>query len=260
MTAVMNYVFEYARKYGAAVIVVHHAPKGVQGGKKVQDVAAGAGALGRAPDCICVFRAHEEEDVVVFEARPRNYPIPDPLCLRWDWPTWNPVPVEEGLDPKALRGSSNRRAKIAGEAKPKPEPWTLARFITSFVCATAKSIESLQVESKSRGVSAAEAKRLVKAGVEAGSIHAWRYAGSTAIRYANRPQPVTSTISPESKVEGERARARTPHTPRGGKGRSGRGSKRARAPTKKATNPTHSKQVDPLLASHPAADRKAFEP
>lgn len=88
MMQVYNTLDRIAAATGAAIVVVHHSSKGDQGNKAQTDVGAGAGSIARAADCHLTIRAHESEGLAVMEAVTRSWASPDPVSIRWEWPTW----------------------------------------------------------------------------------------------------------------------------------------------------------------------------
>jgi hypothetical protein len=101
-----NHLDHYAQHLGCSFILIHHASKGNQSGKAITDVGAGAGSQSRATDAHVVLRAHEEDGVAVLDAAVRSWPPIEPMCMRWDFPVFNPAPE---LDLTALRPDRPRR-------------------------------------------------------------------------------------------------------------------------------------------------------
>ena len=89
MMRVYNQVDELAAKWGAAVVIVHHASKGDQSDKAVTDVGSGAGAISRAADTHLTIRPHETPELCVLEAVTRSFPRPEPISLRYSYPVWS---------------------------------------------------------------------------------------------------------------------------------------------------------------------------
>lgn len=100
--ALYNAIDGYAGRLGAAWVNVHHASKGDQSGKGVTDVGSGAGSQSRAADTHLIIRPHEEQGVAVLEAVVRSFPPVDPVCIRWEFPTWT---LATDADPRRLRDS-----------------------------------------------------------------------------------------------------------------------------------------------------------
>ncbi len=120
---VMNTLESYAERMQAALLMVHHSTKGLQGEKRVTDVGAGGGAQSRAVDCHLVLRQHETPGVVVVDAAVRSFKPIEAFCLRWDFPLWMPA---EDCDPAKLKV-----AKPTGKAKAEAEandPTKMTKF------------------------------------------------------------------------------------------------------------------------------------
>lgn len=136
MASLYNLIDRYAESMGSSFVLIHHTSKGVQAGKGVTDVGAGAGAQSRATDTHLVLRQHKEQGVVVLDAAVRSWAPIAPTCLVWDWPLWERD--IEGRDPEDLDGVRRKRevAKTDGTAakreKPRKEPWTPERFVASY--------------------------------------------------------------------------------------------------------------------------------
>jgi hypothetical protein len=136
MASLYNLIDRYAESMGSSFVLIHHTSKGVQAGKGVTDVGAGAGAQSRATDTHLVLRQHKEQGVVVLDAAVRSWAPIAPTCLVWDWPLWERD--TEGRDPEDLDGV--RRKREAGPEKPsgedgkraKQERWTSERFASAF--------------------------------------------------------------------------------------------------------------------------------
>jgi len=100
-----NTIDRIAEQTQAAVVMIHHSSKGVQSGKSVTDVGAGAGAQSRAADCHLVLREHEDGGVFVLDGAVRSFAPVKPLALRWEFPLWTPA---EDVDAKNLAGLKTR--------------------------------------------------------------------------------------------------------------------------------------------------------
>lgn len=112
MAAMYNLLDRIAERTKAAVVVIHHASKGDQGGKRVTDVGAGAGAQSRAADCHLVLREHEEPDVAVLDAAVRSFVPVSPMAICWQFPLW--LPAGE-IDPGRIKGRLARNEERQGE-------------------------------------------------------------------------------------------------------------------------------------------------
>ena len=105
-TRFYNELDRIAALTGAAIVLVHHASKGLQADKRVTDVGAGAGAQSRATDTHLVLREHEEPNCVVLEAAVRSFKPVEPLALRWTFPLWTPA---HDIDPTKLTGRLSKQ-------------------------------------------------------------------------------------------------------------------------------------------------------
>ncbi|WP_442481882.1 AAA family ATPase [Aeoliella sp. SH292] len=100
-TRFYNQVDEIAEQTGSAIILIHHASKGDQSGKRTTDVGSGAGAQSRAADCHLVLREHESQNRVVLDAAVRSFPPVASMVLEWRFPLWLP---DDTADPGKLKG------------------------------------------------------------------------------------------------------------------------------------------------------------
>jgi len=145
MAGIYNRIDAFADRLGCCFVLIHHSTKGSQSSKSVTDVGAGAGAQSRATDTHLVLRPHEEEGVVVLDAAVRSWPPIDPTCLRWSFPVWS---VDEGADPASLKserpGKKKDAAPKAKTETPKPEPWTVERFVEVFISGDPVSLAELR--------------------------------------------------------------------------------------------------------------------
>lgn len=208
MAEVYNALDRYAARLGCAFVCVHHTSKGVQGGKAVTDVGAGAGAQSRAADAHLVLRPHEEDDAVVLEAVVRSWPPVAPLCLRWTFPVWNP---DDMLDPTQLR-RENRGRQTRAERAPAvpPEPkveWTAESFTSAFITSEPKPKEVVVAQAKQAKLSGRQAEELLALAEYGNLIHRWPVKGEKTIRYASRPPELFEPRRPDTHT---RAPPRTP--------------------------------------------------
>lgn len=72
-----------AEKTGAAVLYVHHNPKGTAGDRDTRDRGAGSGVISRDYDSCIYLTDHKEEGLLVCETVLRNYPPRDPFTIEW---------------------------------------------------------------------------------------------------------------------------------------------------------------------------------
>jgi hypothetical protein len=105
MAAIYNTIDSYAMAMQCGFVLIHHSSKGNQASKSITDVGSGAGAQSRAADAHLIMRAHEEPGIVVLEGAGRSFQGIEPICLRWEFPTFTPA---EGLDPGRLKVPAKR--------------------------------------------------------------------------------------------------------------------------------------------------------
>ncbi len=182
-----NALDAYASQVGCSFVLIHHSSKGLQSDKAVTDVGAGAGAQSRAADTHLILRAHEEQDVVVIEGAVRSWPPIEALCLRWNFPVWN---LAYELDPTALRKASRRRKDEASPqqpAAPKAEPWTVERFVESFITRDPVDKKAIRATSVGKGLSGRQTDDLLVRAEADGLAHRWKGKGNV-VRLANIPE------------------------------------------------------------------------
>lgn len=81
---ILNAFDVLAEKTGAAVLFVHHDPKGSPGDRDIRDRGAGSNVLGRDYDACFALTAHAtEENTVVVETLLRNYRPQEPVVIQW---------------------------------------------------------------------------------------------------------------------------------------------------------------------------------
>ncbi len=192
MAQVYNVLDLYAAKLGCCFILIHHSTKGVQSGKAVTDVGAGAGAQSRAADSHLILRQHEEEGVVVLDAAVRSWPPIQPICLRWTFPVW---PVAGELDPTDLKADKPRRKPkpVAVEpAKPTQPNWNAESFAGEFITSKPAATICIIDAATSEGLSEPLAKKLLKLAEAKGLAHRWKYGANRQVEFATIPQPKES--------------------------------------------------------------------
>jgi hypothetical protein len=99
MSAAFAELDHLACEFGCAIVLTHHTAKNGGQGRSVVDVGSGASAQARAADTHLVIRQHMEQDVVVVDAAARSFAPITPMCFKWDFPVFRPVP---DLDPAQL--------------------------------------------------------------------------------------------------------------------------------------------------------------
>lgn len=162
MARVYNTIDAYADRLGACFILIHHTSKGIQAGKGVTDVGAGAGAQSRATDTHFVLRPHADDGVVVLDAAVRSFAPIQPCCLRFDFPLWSP---DYTLDPAELRTDRPRKKDESQQAG---EAMDARRFARQFVTGTPRQHKDIIAAAVAQGVSERSAKRLLSQAVAEG--------------------------------------------------------------------------------------------
>jgi hypothetical protein len=204
MTTVYNTIDRHALRIGAAFVLIHHSSKGVQGGKAVTDVGAGAGAQSRAADVHAVIREHEEDGAAVLDAVVRSFaPLP-PLGLRWAFPTWQTDPYLDVTRIKREKGPGGRKPAAGGTPATADVslPWSTATFVPAFVRDEPREAVRIIDHATARKVTGSEkltiraAERLLRMAEDEGLVHLHRYPGDRTKFYATRPQAVVETAGP----------------------------------------------------------------
>lgn len=101
MAQLYNQLDRIALKAEAAILVVHHATKGVQTGKSVMDIGAGAGAIGRATDAHITFLRHRVDGCISMQCETRSFKRPEP-CVLSTLPAWPCLAIDNQKDPSDL--------------------------------------------------------------------------------------------------------------------------------------------------------------
>ncbi len=110
----------YAEYLDCAMILIHHSSKGVQSGKSVTDMGAGAGTQSRACDAHLVLRENEDPGVFTIDCANRSFPPIAPFCARFKWPRWEEAPNSEPDNLKGLKKNPGAM-KVGGENVPKQD-------------------------------------------------------------------------------------------------------------------------------------------
>jgi hypothetical protein len=212
MAGMYNLLDHYADALAAAFTLIHHASKGNQSAKAVTDVGAGAGAQSRATDTHLILRPHAEPNAVVLDAAVRSWPPVSPLCLRWDFPVWTPVP---DLDPLALRAEKSRQRKAEAQqdqAKLTVPAWTAKRFADAFGKPEPTARAVLLDDGRLAGLSDRKAGDLLKAAIARGYLHEWPAASRSkpvaTVKPPENPPMPTETLAMPKPAKPERARKR----------------------------------------------------
>lgn len=106
MAIVMNAIEGIAVELDAAIIIIHHSPKGDMTKRTMIDRASGSGVLARDPDVIVDIRCLSEEEET-FEAsfKFRSKPPRLPMGLRWTYPLMKLDATVTEVDAKVSKGA-----------------------------------------------------------------------------------------------------------------------------------------------------------
>ena len=192
LAAIYNQLDRYADQTQKRVRAGRHASKGVQAGKSVTDVGAGAGSQSRAADAHLILRQHEADGAVVLDAAVRSWPPPSPLCLRWDYPLWRPAP---DLDPTMLRQEGRRKRRdepaTPAEAVPAKPEWTTESFVAACVGPDPRTEAHVLMLADTHKLSERKAKRFLQVALDGGLVHRWvPRSRKDPHRFATVEQPV----------------------------------------------------------------------
>lgn len=185
-----NAIDKYADRLKCSFVLIHHSSKGSQSGKAVSDVGSGAGAQSRATDTHLVLRPHEQDGAVVLDAVVRSWQPVKPMCLRWEFPIFNPA---SDLDPTQLRPDRPRRKP----KEPKPETagfkvpeWDTDTFVKVCVSDEGQVKDAILDIAARNGLSKARAKSLLQMAEAEKKVHRWMSGASKPVRFATVPPPL----------------------------------------------------------------------
>ena len=94
---------------GAAVMLVHHFPKGKQSNKPLVDRLVGSGVIGRDADTIIGLTEHGMKDCLKMEFVLRNFSDPGDLTLERQLPRFI---IRDDLDPNKLPGTKEMESLV----------------------------------------------------------------------------------------------------------------------------------------------------
>ncbi|MDM8005328.1 MAG: AAA family ATPase [Phycisphaerae bacterium] len=186
--AAYNQLDRYAAHLDCCFVVIHHASKGVQTGKAVTDVGAGAGAQARAADAHLILREHAKPNAVVLEAAVRSWPPVEPIALRWEFPTWTTARDLDPTDLKKPNHSKRRREKTEQEGQPSESAWTASRFASEILTAEPTTKAAIIEKSIGAGLTKARASGLLAAAECAGQAHRIQKPKDNRAWYSNQPE------------------------------------------------------------------------
>jgi hypothetical protein len=194
MANIYNAIDGYADYLHCSFVLIHHSTKGIQSGKAVTDVGAGAGAQSRATDTHLILRAHEEPNVFVQDAAVRSFPPVQPRCLRWTFPIWEPA---DDLDPALLKPERPRRPRKAPEpATPEIDPWPVERFIKEFLGPQARSKTAVIAAARLAGLTRPKANGLLALALEKDSVYSHRAAATKPLMLSTVKPVISGSIQP----------------------------------------------------------------
>jgi len=186
MTNIYNAIDCYGEKLGSSFSLIHHSSKGIQAGKAVTDVGAGAGAQSRATDTHLVLRQHEEDGAVVLDAAARSWAPLTPFCLRWDFPIWQPA---DDLDPAALRLEKKRPRKEERQTnEPATPEMTAERFVEQFITDQPQARDLIVARAVQAKLPQRRVEQLLLLALADGRMFEWSLKGDRKTHLANRRQ------------------------------------------------------------------------
>ncbi len=192
MAALYNQLDYYADHLRCAFVLIHHTSKGLQTGRAITDVGAGAGAISRAADSHLILRPHSEDGAVVLDAAPRSWSPMPATCLRFDFPLWKTAP---DLDPADLKKPTPKKPKPVCEAKPeKPVKWTHQAFVNAFFTTKPKLKNTILAEAHEKLITSYAFKELLQLAEGAQLVHRWDNGHKQPMSYATVPQPKLALV------------------------------------------------------------------
>jgi len=196
MANLFNLIDRCAGALHSGFVLVHHTTKGVQSGKSVTDVGAGAGSQSRAADCHLVLRPHEIDDCLSVHAVTRSWPSPKPFVIRQTFPLWIPDPR---LDPEALKKPDqyHRQPKTSSATPVDEIEWTAEKFVSEFIT-DAPQCKALIIENAEQAdLSTRRTARFLQIAEEQGLIYRWQIGRHKALGYATTAPPAESNSDPD---------------------------------------------------------------
>ncbi|MCX7009806.1 MAG: AAA family ATPase [Kiritimatiellaeota bacterium] len=118
MKPLLAFFDQLAEETGAAVLYVHHNPKGTAGDREARDRGAGSGVIARDFDACIYLTEHRDygpvSEWLVVETLLRNYAPQEPFVIGWDEGHFS---VEDGVEP-VVKTSANRNKKGRSSSAP----------------------------------------------------------------------------------------------------------------------------------------------
>ena len=189
MANLYNVIDRCAAKLQTGFVLIHHTTKGLQSGKSITDVGAGAGSQSRAADCHLILRPHEVDGCLSVDAVARSWPPPEAFVIRQAFPLWMP---DRALDPRDLKKpyqkKSRKPATAEGSEGPDEPDWTPEMFVERFIDAEPKAKAAVLAEANQEDLSDYKAGKLIEKADALGLVHRWSM-GRNRTGYATEPQP-----------------------------------------------------------------------
>jgi hypothetical protein len=127
-----------AERSGAAVLYVHHDPKGQAGDRNIRDRGAGSSVIGRDYDCCITMTAHRDDpQAVVIETLLRNYKSQDSFAIGWCEGNFRTASLP-AVPARSGRGTNPASAKPADEYVDQavalvPKPVSMSEFADELI-------------------------------------------------------------------------------------------------------------------------------
>lgn len=149
---------QLAEETGAAVLYVHHNPKGRAGDRDARDRGAGSGVIARDFDAAIYLTDHKEDGLLVCETLLRNYAPQEPFTLEWD----NGRFVSRDDIEAVVRTSKNHKA--AGRTGPTPTDDDALAVVAGEPLTSCLLMEALRKSGFTKRAAEVARERLLKEG------------------------------------------------------------------------------------------------
>lgn len=153
------------------LVLIHHTTKGLQSGKGVTDVSAGAGSQSRAADCHFILRPHEVDDCLSVDAVARSWPPPEAFVIRKSFPLWTSDPALDPRDLKKPYQKPRKRDEDDDGDEPEKPVWTPEKFAARFIGAEPKTKAALFAAANEEDLTDYQAGKLLRKAETTGLIH-----------------------------------------------------------------------------------------
>jgi hypothetical protein len=188
MANLFNLIDRCASHLSAGFILIHHTTKGIQSGKAVTDVGAGAGSQSRAADCHLALRPHTVDDCLSVHAVTRSWPSPRPFAIRREFPLWIPDPR---LDPDDLKKPDqyHKQSSFGSDPAPAEVEWTVERFVEEFITQSPQSKALIAETAEQADLPTRRIARFIEIAEERGLIYRWQVGPQRVLGYATTAPP-----------------------------------------------------------------------